>query len=382
MAFAALAKYYLKLLPNIKVIAITGSVGKTLTQNAIYSVLSQKYRVVVGDENLDPTFRIPKTILAARPWHDYLILEYGVEHPGDMDYYLSLAKPKIAVLTKIASTHLKYFKNEEGVFGEKSKLIAALSAYSTAFLNTDDHYSKKLLPKTKARIIWFGQNAKGSVKISHFIQNAQGSKFRLHYKGQKATVFWKIIGKHHLLSAYSAATVGIESGLTIKQIARGLSETKVPAHRLNAVTLHNFTILDDTYNSSPQAANEAIDTLLDLGRRRKKLAVFGEMKDLGNLSQKAHKDLGIKIAKSNINYLITVGKVAKIISNWAKSSNFPGKAVNVENIRQAVDLVKKTSHKNSFILVKGSRHAHLERFVLAISGKPTKITCYHCGNLN
>src|SRR4030042_1441440 len=103
-----LAKSYLKLLPNVEVIGITGSVGKTLTQNAIYSVLSQKFKVVIGDENLDPTFRIPQTILSARPWHQKLILEYGVEHPGDMDHYLSIVKPKIAVITTIAPTHTKY----------------------------------------------------------------------------------------------------------------------------------------------------------------------------------------------------------------------------------------------------------------------------------
>src|SRR4030042_4269171 len=105
---ALLARNYLKLLPNVEVIGITGSVGKTLTQNAIYSVLSQKYKTQVGDENLDPTFRIPQTILSTKPWHQKLILEYGVEHPGDMDHYLSIVKPKIAVVTAIAPTHTKY----------------------------------------------------------------------------------------------------------------------------------------------------------------------------------------------------------------------------------------------------------------------------------
>src|SRR3989337_4043171 len=120
-----LAKNYLKLLPNVEIIGITGSVGKTLTQNAIASVLSQKFKVVVGDENLDPTFRIPKTILSAKPWHQKLVLEYGVEHPSDMDHYLSLVKPKILVDTTISPTHFKYFTDVEGVFAETSKLVQA-----------------------------------------------------------------------------------------------------------------------------------------------------------------------------------------------------------------------------------------------------------------
>ena len=116
---AGLAKHYLRLFPSAQVIGITGSVGKTLTQNAIFKVLSQKYNCVAGEENLDPTFRIPRTVLKLKPWHKFLILEYGVEHPGDMDYYLSIAKPNIAAVTNIAETHTKFFKDTAGVFHEK-----------------------------------------------------------------------------------------------------------------------------------------------------------------------------------------------------------------------------------------------------------------------
>src|SRR3989338_7182371 len=162
-----LAKNYLKLLPQIEIIGITGSVGKTLTQNAIFSVLSQKFKVVVGDENLDPTFRIPKTILATKPWHQKMILEYGVEHPGDMDHYLSLVKPKIGVITEIAPTHTKYFGSIEGVFEEKSKLFTSLPKNGYAVLNANDPYSHRLAKLTKAQIKWYGSKAKDSVKISH-----------------------------------------------------------------------------------------------------------------------------------------------------------------------------------------------------------------------
>ncbi len=378
-AFALLAKAYLRLLPNTKIIAITGSVGKTLTQNAIYSVLSQKYEVVAGDENLDPTFRIPQTILKTKPWHDYLILEYGVEHPGDMDYYLSLANPKIAILTKIAPTHTKYFGSEEGVFHEKSKLITSLSAYGTAVLNADDQFSDRLLTKIKASILLFGQKAKEGIKISHFTQDLSGSKFRLHYNNQKARVIWKVIGKHQLLSAYIAAAVGTNCGLTLKQIAKGLSQVKPPLHRLNLVHTKKGTIIDDTYNSSPTAAVESINTLSNLGKRKTKIAVFGEMKDLGHDSLKFHKEVGQKIAKKNINYLITIGKVAREISKSARASQFKGKTIPADSLQEATDYLKKIASPNSLILVKGSRHTHLERIVYALQGKSTQVNCYHCG---
>src|SRR3990167_7360646 len=301
-----LAKNYLKLLPNVGVIGITGSVGKTLTQNAIYAVLSQKYKTVVGDENLDPTFRIPQTILKTKPWDQKIILEYGVEHPGDMDYYLSIAEPKIAVVTAIAPTHIKYFANVEGVFKEKLKLVKALGKNDYAVLNSDDPYCHKMVKLTKAHIKWFGKSAKSGVKISGFQQNLAGSKFQLSLNGQKATVSWKIIGKHQLLSAYAASTVGIIEGMTINQIAKGLFKTQVPVHRLNVISAGKMSILDDTYNSSHVAAHEAVNTLITLGQHKSKIAVFGDMKDLGGLSKEAHQNLGKTIVGSKINVLITI----------------------------------------------------------------------------
>lgn len=376
-----LAKNYLKLLPSIEVIGITGSVGKTITQNAVASVLSQKFKVAVGDENLDPTFRIPQTILATKPWHQKLVLEYGVEHPGDMDHYLFLARPKIAVVTAISPTHLKYFGDIEGVFAEKSKLVKSLPKNGVAVLNADDSLIVRMARLTKARIFWFGQKAKDGPKISHFTQSLKGSKFRLHKNGAHATVSWKVIGRHQLLAAYATATVGLTCGLTIKQIAKGLSQTKPPSHRLNAIATKHISIIDDTYNASPKAAQESLATLVDLGRRRPKVAVFGEMKDLGRISQEAHESLGESIAKIKINYLFTVGKVADIIGKAAKKAGFGGKIINVASTGEATGEIKKVLTPKSLVLVKGSRHAHLERIVYGLLGKSTRVKCYHCGIL-
>lgn len=376
-----LAKSYLKLLPQIEVIAITGSVGKTLTQNAIVSVLAQKFNVISPDENLDPTFRIPQTILATKPWHQKLVLEYGVEHPGDMDHYLEIAKPKIAVVTAIAPTHIKYFKDIEGVFAEKTKLVEALDKNSYAILNADDPMVSKMANHTKAKVWWFGQKAKYSIKISHFTQNMKSAKFRLHFKGQKASVSWKAIGRHQLTAAYGAATVGLASGLTLKQIAKGLSLTKPPLHRLNAIATKHINIIDDTYNASPKAAEEAINTLSDLGKRKTKIAVLGEMKDLGNLSSEAHKSLGTKVAKSGVNILVTVGKVAQSVAKAAKQNGFKGKTISTSSTQEAIFAIQKVITKNTLILIKGSRHAHMERIVNSLLHKSTLIHCYHCGTL-
>lgn len=375
------AKSYIKALSNIDIIGITGSVGKTLTQNAIASVLSQKFKVIVGDENLDPTFRIPKTILKLKPWHQKLILEYGVERPGDMEHYLSIAKPNIAVVTAVSPTHIKYFKDTQGVFDEKAKLIKSLSKDSVALLNSDDPEVAKMAQLTKARVAFFGQKAKEGVKISHFTQGLQGSSFRLHYKSQKAVVSWKVIGSHHLTSAYAAAAVGLLSNLTLKQIGKGLSQVKPPIHRLNLINRKDFTILDDTYNASPKAVRESLKTLVELGKNRQKIAVLGEMKDLGALSNTEHQKVGLQIAKSRINYLLTIGKTAGITSKSASKNGFRGKIIEVASTGDAVEKINKIMKNKPVILIKGSRHAHLERVVNALLGKSSRINCYHCGKL-
>ncbi|OGE01529.1 hypothetical protein A3J17_00450 [Candidatus Curtissbacteria bacterium RIFCSPLOWO2_02_FULL_40_11] len=378
---AYLAKIYFKFLPSTQVIGVTGSVGKTLTQNAICSVLSKKFKIVCGDENLDPTYRIPKTIFAARPWHKFIVLEYGVEHPQDMDYYLWLARPQFAIVTNIALTHTKYFKSEKGVYAEKVKLIKALPPTGTAILNKNDKVVAEMKSQTKANVFWFGKTSKMGIKISDYSQDLRGSTFRMHFHKDKAAVSWKIIGKHQLLSAQAAASMGIVAGLSLKQIASGLSQVEVPLHRLNVVKTQKAYILDDTYNSSPKAAKESIETLVDLGATHKKLAILGEMKDLGSLSTTAHIDLGEFISKTNIDHLITIGKVAKLIGKSARKNKFKGQVLNYFTTQQALVQAQKLTSENSLILIKGSRHAHLERIVFALQGKSTQISCYQCGNL-
>ena len=264
---------------------------------------------------------------------------------------------------------------------QKSKIVSALPKEGYAVLNVDDPQVANMANLTRAKVFWYGQKAGNGVKVSHFKQDLNGSSFRLHYKGQRATVNWKIVGRHHLTSAYAAATVGLICGLTIKQIAKGLSQTKIPQHRLQVIPKNGITVIDDTYNSSPKAARRSLKTLVDLGKNRFKVAVLGEMKDLGTLSQKEHQALGEKIAKTRIHLLITLGPEAKLIATSAKRHGFKGKTLNISTTDRIVKYLKKIPAYKQLILIKASRHAHFERIVNGLLGKPTEIHCYHCGDL-
>lgn len=376
-----LAHLYLKFLPNVQVIGITGSVGKTLTQNAIFAVLSEKYKVVVGEENLDPTFRIPRTIFSLKPSDQIAILEYGVEHPGEMDYYLAIVRPDITVVTTVAPTHIKYFKSVDGVLKEKSKLVSGIKKGGIAILNEDDPYVSKMEKVARCKIEFFGQKSKDGVKFSDFTQSFDHSEFTLHYQGKRAKVSWPIIGEHQVTSALAAAQIGLIKNMGLTEVVKGLSKTKTPIHRLNPVKTKNFWILDDTYNASPVAMSMSLETLFRI-KKNFKIAVLGEMKDLGSISVWEHKKIGYQVAQSSLDVLVTIGDRAKIIGDEARSLKFKGKIYNVDSTLEAVKIARKFSKSTPLVLVKGSRHAHLERVVNGLSGKSMSIRCYHCGDLS
>ena len=168
----------------------------------------------------------------------------------------------------------------------------------------------------------------------------------------------------------SSGSFDIREGIWATTFGKVLQVLPVPA-----------LLIDDSYNASLKAAIEAINTLLALGKRRPKVAVFGEMKDLGSLSKSQHQSLGAKVAKSKIKYLFTVGKVAQIIAKSARKHKFGGKIINVVTTNEAIKEIKKVVTHKSLVLVKGSRHAHLERIVYGLLHKSTKINCHHCGEL-
>jgi len=147
------------------------------------------------------------------------------------------------------------------------------------------------------------------------------------------------------------------------------------------ISAKKYNIIDDTYNASPLAAEEAINTLTDLDDTSTNVVILGEMKDLGSLSKISHQKLGIQIASTKIKYLVTIGKVAKIIGQLAAQNHFAGKTINVRDIQEALKYIQQLPLEKPLILIKGSRHEHLERIVLGLQNKSTEISCYHCGKL-
>ena len=380
-ARAQIAKWWAGVNRQAEIIGITGSVGKTTTKEAISQVLSSKFSVVSSVGNLDPGFNITQTLLKIRPWTKKVVLEMGIEYPGEMDFYLNLAKPAIGVVTRVYWTHTEFLEDLDGVISEKGRLLAALPKNGFAVLNFDDEYIReKMAPKTKAKIFWYGTHSDVNLRVSNFLhQGINGSIFKLRYKDKEVKIKWKLIGEHQTVAAAAAAVVGILSGLSLVEIKKGLEKLQPQPHRMNLMTgPKQSLILDDTYNSSPVAVIMALETLRSLAPKSKAIAVLGDMLELGKYEKTGHREVADKAAEVNIDYLITLGERAKIIATEARKLGVKNVIVG-KNISQLISEINKIVSKDDVILVKASRHAHFERIVFALTGQGTTIFCPTCG---
>lgn len=312
------SRAYLLILQNIfnlTVIGITGSAGKTTTKEMISSVLKLDGKTVWSKDNIDPIFNIPNTILRCTPFTKYLILEMGIEYQGEMDFYLWLARPKIGLITNIYPTHTLYLKDVEGVFREKSKLAYAADI---AVLNEDNKYLYSLKNKLNSNIFWFknGDDANAS----------------------------------NLSAARKVCEI---LNISPSKIERGMNSYVKPKHRLNIVNHKSgAVILDDTYNSNPEALIATLKYFDKLAGKKTKIAVIGDMLELGSLEESEHKRIAKEIKKYNFKKVLGVGRIVRLIT-----PNVYAKAEDV------VEEVKKYLKPGVYILFKGSRSIGLDKVV-------------------
>lgn len=333
-----LAKYYLLLLQNfteITVIGITGSAGKTTTKDMIAAILKSSAKTVSSKANIDPIYNIPNTVLRTGWGTKFLVLEMGVEYPTEMDFYLWLANPDVAVITNIFPTHTEYFGGIEGVLKEKSKLALTRTKDNICILNSDDKNLHKIAKKIKANIFWF----KGELDPIMSNRNA-------------------------------AAEVGTRLGIKKTLIDKALKSFKNPPHRLHSLTHKSGAqILDDTYNSNPKAAIATLDYFNGRVPKGLKIAVLGDMLELGSYEKAAHRLVGKEVAKSGFEAVIGVGKSAKYIIKEVEKTSPDTKTFLVEKADQVLPHLKQYLKKGSFILLKGSRSIGLDSVVNNLTGE-------------
>lgn len=364
-----LAKHFTDLYPRSTFIGITGSVGKTSTKACCLAVLSEKYKTIATDDNLDSILNIPITLLKVRPKIKKVILEMGVEYPSEMGFYLSLVKPTTAVITRIFYAHSEFLGDADDILKEKSPLVNQLPKNGYAIINFDDHFCRKLVKETEAQVIFYGTDPKEChVWASNIRLEDTMTKFELNYGVERVEISFNLLGRHMVYSALAGAALGISCGLNLMNIKKGLEKVKPVPHRLQlAEGINGFSVLDDTHNSSPAAVEESLNVLNELPAR-KRVAVLGEMKELGKFSENFHRFIAQKIFKDKIDLVLLGSGDALFIADELIKLGFPDERVeaNLSNT-QIVSTIIRYANKGDLVLIKGSHAVKLNEVVQRIT---------------
>lgn len=392
-----------------RIIAVSGTVGKTSTKDMIYHVLSDRFNIRKTQKSLNSEIGIPLTILGHESGWDsplqwlkimwsgfvqifhspnypnWLVIETGVDRPGDMDKTGKLIKPEIAVITTFGSVpaHVEFFDSPEGVMEEEGKLINYVISEGAVVLNADDENVLRLKNKSKVKTYTYGyQNTTADILATnkttiYEAEKPTGITFKAEYEGNVVPVsIRRVLGDQFIYPALAAINVAKILGMSPATSCARVNTFTPPPGRMNVIAgINNSTVIDDTYNASPIAMEKAINAIseLKIPEGAQKIAILGDMLEIGRFSHSAHQKVGEQVAKSEIDYLITVGMRAEDI---AVSANEYGKAkkkiFRFKDSTDAIETVKALIGETSgnIILAKGSQGIRVEKIVREIIENP------------
>ena len=365
------AKQYAKLYPKEIFIGIIGSAGRTTCLDACNSILSQKFKVLSSKLNSDPFFNIPQTLLNITPKVKKVILDMGIEYGGEMDFYLSMVHPKTIICTKITYDHSEKLGDLDEIIEENGKSLEQLGNDGVAILNWDDPITKKLAKKCLGNIVYFGEDSQnctvwaGNIKIENF-----RTTFELNLGVERVKINYQLLGVHQIYPSLAAAALGVINNVPLTKIKLALESIEPLEHNMQIIGGPSGSIIiDDTYDSSPNTLDGAIDTLLRVSARRRVL-VLGEMRELGKFSDMLHRQAAQKIFKEKIDLIFLGQGDAQIIADELKNLGFLEERVeaNLQN-SQIVGKLLKTLGKGDVVLVKGAYAVRLDEVVKRIARK-------------
>ena len=359
-----LARYWRRKI-NVRVIGITGSVGKTTTKEVIAEVLNQRYRTLKNPGNLNNEIGLPLTILRLQENHERAVLEMGFYVPGEIALLCDIASPQIGVITNIGTVHAERAGSQEMIARGKAELVESLPDEGIAILNYDDNRVREMADKTRAKIFFYGLNPEADLWADGVEGlGLEGIRFRLHYRNEVLYLRVPLIGRHSVHTSLRAAAVGLIEGLTWQEIFNGLRSDRAQL-RLVAVRARNGAlILDDTYNASPESTLAALNLLDELEGR--KVGVLGDMLELGQYEWRGHEMVGVRAAEV-VDELITVGERGRMIATAASQAGLPDQViVQFEDSQDAIQYLEEHLRSNDVVLVKGSHGMRMDEIVTAL----------------
>ena len=372
-ALRDLAEYYRKSL-DIKVVGITGSVGKTSTKEMIASVLSEKYRVLKTEGNYNNEIGLPLTIFKIRAEHEVAVLEMGISEFGEMHRLATMANPDICVITNIGLCHLENLKTRDGILKAKTESFAHLKKDGIAILNGDDDKLSTVRQVGDKEPVFYGmeekmeyrEDAKKSVYATG-VENLglYGMQARIHTPEGERDVRIPIPGEHNVYNALAATAVGLSLGLSLDQISSGILKAKTIGGRTNLLNTGSMTVIDDCYNANPVSMKASIDVLATAEGR--KIAVLGDMGELGENEKKLHYEVGEYLAKKEIDVLFCAGELSEEIAKAAQKESKTCEVYYFKTRDALLEQLLPFLKKGDTVLVKASHIMEYPKIVKALT---------------
>lgn len=353
-------------LTGLEVVGITGSVGKTTTKAIVASVLATKYRVQANPLNYNNEISVPLCLLELRAETERAVVEHGMYTTGEIALLCRWTRPRIGVVLNVGPTHLERAGSIETIARAKRELVEALPADGAAVLNIDDERVRAMADHTAARVWWFGTSEEAAVRGSDVRSDgARGFDFTLACAGAARRVHVPLPGRHLLSNVLAAAAVGLADGLTLDEVATAIEALDVPLRLTVLTTPGGLTLLDDTYNAQPASTLAALDLLAEMAGRR--VALLGDMRELGAVSRAEHERVGRRAAEV-VALLVTVGDEARALGEAARAAGLTD-VVHAASREEALTVLQRRTSPGDVVLVKGSHALGLEQVVAALAGE-------------
>jgi UDP-N-acetylmuramoyl-tripeptide--D-alanyl-D-alanine ligase len=361
---------------DVRVIGITGSVGKTTSKEVVAAVLSQQYNTLKSKGNYNNEIGLPLTLLGLTAEHERVVLEMGMYDVGEIAQLAKISQPQVGVVTNVGPSHLERLGTMERIAQAKSELPRALPPAEqggVAILNEDDPLVRAMAGETQARVFTYGLSQDADLWADEIdSEGLEGIRFRLHHRRESIHARLPMLGRHSVHTALRAAAVGLVEDLSWGEIVAGLRDQSAQLRLVAVPGPGNSTILDDTYNSSPASCIAALTLLKELAGSEqggRKIAVLGDMYELGAYEEEAHKVVGRR-AGAVVDQLVTVGQLGRIIGEEAVKAGMPSESVhvvdtNAEAVGVLLSLIEDASG-GDVILIKGSRGLAMEEIVTAL----------------
>lgn len=360
-AIKEIARYYRQQL-DLKVVGITGSVGKTSTKEVVASVLAQKYNVLKTLGNFNNELGLPLTIFRLREEHEIAVLEMGINHFGEMHRLSRIAQPDICVITNIGQCHLEFLQDRDGVLRAKSEIFDYLAKDGSIILNGDDDKLEQIREVKGIKPVFFGLKGPGQVYANELEPcGLKGTRCVLHAEGEQIPVQIPVPGTHMVLNALAAAAVGRQMGLTMDQIKAGIESLEPISGRFHIIECGGMMIVDDCYNANPISVKASLDVLKDAKGRR--VAILGDMGELGEDAADMHREVGIHAAEKGIDFLICVGKLSEHTAKAALDQGGCKEVLQIPTLEALLECLPSLVEQRDTILVKASHFMKFEKIV-------------------